>query len=98
MNLFSCLNDTKIETTKLVGVTTDGKNANTGKDGCLWKLLKEHTVREILDIWYVFHLPDLALESVQSPVPELSIWMSNVLAVSIVFRTSSPITKLLHQV
>ena len=29
----SCLNGIKVETTKLVGVTTDGENANTGKNG-----------------------------------------------------------------
>lgn len=93
-----CLNDVKVETTKLVGVTTDGENANTGKNGGLWKLLKEHTGREILTAWCVCHRSDLALESVQSQVPELSIWMSNVLAVSTFFRTSPRQTKLLHKV
>ena len=94
----SCLNDVKVETTKLVGVTTDGENTNTGKNGGLWKLLKEHTGREILTAWCVCHRLDLALESVQSQVPELSIWMSNVLAVSTFFRTSPRQTKLLHKV
>ena len=41
-----CLNGVKVETRKLVGVTTDGENANTGKNGGLWKLLKEHTAWE----------------------------------------------------
>jgi hypothetical protein len=94
----SCLSGVKVETTKLVGVTTDGENANTGKNGCLWKLLREHTGRDILTAWCVCHRSDLALESVQSQVPELSIWMSNVLAVSTFFRASPRRTKLLHQV
>ena len=79
-------------------VTTDGENANTGKNGGLWKLLREHTGRDILTAWCVCHRSDLALEFVQSQVPELSIWMSNVLAVSTFFRASPRRTKLLHQV
>ena len=46
----------------------------------------------------VCHRSDLALEAVQSEVPELSVWMSNVLAVSTFFRTSPRRTKLLHKV
>ena len=91
----SCLSGVKVETTKLVGVTTDGENANTGKNGGLWKLLREHTGRDILTAWCVCRCSDLALES---QIPELSIWMSNVFAVSTFFRTSPRQTKLLHKV
>ena len=93
-----CLNDVKVETTKLVGVTTDGENANTGKNSGLWKLLKEHTGKEILTAWCVWYHSDLAFESVQSQVPGLSIWMSNVLVVATFFGTSPRQTKLLHKV
>ena len=86
------------ETSKLVGITTDGENGNTGKNGGLWKLLKDHLGRDILTIWCVCHRSDLALESLQSEAPELSQWMRNVLAVSTFFRTSPRKTKLLHLV
>lgn len=33
----------KVETTRLVGVTTDGENANTGKVNGLWKLHVKRT-------------------------------------------------------
>ena len=65
---------------KLVGVTTDGENANTGKNAGLWKLLTDQMGRDILTAWYVCHRSDLAIESVQAAVPELSVWMSAVLA------------------
>ena len=58
----SCLNCIKVETTKLAGVKTDGQNANPGKNGGLWKLLKEHTGRDILTAWCVCHRSDLALK------------------------------------
>ena len=54
----------------------------------MWKLLREHPGRDIVTTWFVFHRSGLALESVQSQIPELSIWMFNVLAVSTFFRTS----------
>ena len=68
-----CVSGVKVETTKLVGVTTDGENAKTEEDSRLWKLLKEHTRRDILTTWCVCHCSDLAVKSVQAQVPELSI-------------------------
>ena len=68
----------EIETEKLVGVTTDGENANTGKNAGFWTLLKDHMGRDILTARCVCHRSDLALESVQAEVPELSVWMSAV--------------------
>ena len=91
------LQDVGVDTEKLVGVTTDGENANTGKKGGLWKLLRDHVGRDILTAWCICHRSDLALESVQTEVPELSIWMTNVLSFVSFFRTSPRTTKLLHQ-
>ena len=76
-----CMNDVSVNTEKLVGVTTYGETANTGKKQRLWKLLKDHIGKDILTVWCVCHRSDLALESVQSNVPELALWMKNVLAV-----------------
>lgn len=97
-SFLTCMNKIKVETDKLVGITTDGENANTGKNGGLWKLLKEHLGRDLMTLWCVCHRSDLALESVQLEVPELPHWMRNVLAVVTFFRTSPRRTKLLHQV
>lgn len=96
-SLVSCLETFDVATENLVGVTTDGENANTGKNGGLWKLLKDHVGRDILTAWCICHRSDLALESVQAEVSELPIWMSNVLALVAFFRTSPRRTKLLHQ-
>ena len=93
----TCLQDVGVDTEKLVGVTTDGENANTGKKGGLWKLLRDHVGRDILTAWCICHRSDLALESVQAEVPELSIWMTNALSFVSFFRTSPRRTKLLHQ-
>ena len=97
-SFISCLKNVGVATKKLVGVTTDGENANTGKNAGLWKLLKDHIGRDILTAWCVCHRSDLALESVQAAVPELSIWMSAILALSSFFRTSPRQTKLFHKV
>ena len=86
-----------MDTEKLVGVTTDGENANTGKNGGLWKLLRYPVGRDIFTAWCICHRSDLALESVQAEVLELSIWMTNVLSFVSFFRTSPRRTKLLHQ-
>ena len=95
---FLRLQDVGVDTEKLVGVTTDGENANTGKKGGLWKLFGDHVGRDILTVWCICHRSVLALESVQAEeVPELSIWMTNVLSFVSFFRTSPRRTKLLHQ-
>ena len=95
--LTTCLKSVGVDTEKLVGITTDGENANTGKNGGLWKLLKDYTGKELLTAWCICHRSDLALESVQSEVPELSLWMTNVLAVSKFFRQSPRRVRYLHK-
>ena len=76
----TCLENVGVNTEKLVGVTTDGENGNTGKKGGFWKLLRGHVGRDILTAWCICHRSDLALDSVQAEVPELSIWMTNALS------------------
>ena len=60
-------------------------------------MLKDHVGRDILTAWCVCHRSDLALESLQAEVPELPIWLSNLLALVNFFRTSPRRTKLLHR-
>ena len=72
---------------KLVGVTTDGESANTGRHGGLWRLLADQVQRGLATIWGAAHRSDLAIELVVSTLPELGIWKSNPLG--IVFYDSS---------
>ena len=58
---------------------------------------KDHVGRDILTAWCVCHRSDLALESLQAEVPELPIWLTNLLALVNFFRTYPQRTKLLHQ-
>lgn len=90
------LDQGKLDRKKLVSVTTDGENANTGHRAGLWKLLEEYLNRKILTIWCSCHRSDLALEDLINSVPELRIWKSNVLDCSSFFRTSKNHTKELH--
>ena len=73
--------------TKLVGVTTDGESANTGRHGGLWCLLADQVQRGLATFWCAAHRSDLAIESVVSTVPELGIWKSNLLGLARFFRT-----------
>lgn len=56
---------------KLMGITTDGESANTGKNAGLWKLLSDQCGRQVLTFWCCAHRSDLAAESIISTVPEL---------------------------
>ena len=96
-SFISCLKSAGVETETLVGVTNDGEKANTEKNAGLWTLLKQHIGRDIVTAWCVCHRSDLALESVQSEVPELHIWIADVLALPTFFRSSPRRTKLLHK-
>ena len=65
--------------TKLVGVTTDGESANTGRHGGLWRLLADQVQRGLATFWCAADQSDLAIESVVNTVPELGMWKSNLL-------------------
>jgi hypothetical protein len=82
---------------KLVGITTDGEAANTGRVGGLWKLLADHIGHGLLTAWCCCHRSDLAMESAIDTVPELKIWLSNLTGVATYFRTSPTKFKLLHE-
>ena len=81
------------DTSKLIGITTDGESANTGKDKGLWKLLSNALNRNLLSIWCIAHRSDLAMENIIVTVPQLKIWKSNLKSVSTYYRTSSKRTK-----
>jgi hypothetical protein len=51
---------------KLIGITTDGESANTGKTGGLWKLLSDECKRQILTFWCCAHRSDLAAEAINA--------------------------------
>lgn len=78
---------------KLTGISTDGESANTGRNGGLWKLVSEHTGRDILTVWCACHRSDLAMESIEACVAELGIWKVNLKAMAQYFRVSGKRTK-----
>ena len=69
----SCVERAAVQTDNLVGITTDGESANSGKNTGLWRLWQRYLGKDILTVWCVCHRSDLALEAVQSEVPELSV-------------------------
>ena len=61
----------QIDSKFITGVTTDGENANTGKNPCFWKLLKEYIGRDILTtgasaIGLIWHLHQFRHKSLNS--------------------------------
>lgn len=74
---------------KMVGLTTDGESANTGRHGGLWVKMSEYLERGILTFWCVAHRSDLAFESIESSVPEFRHWLADVKSVATYFRASS---------
>ena len=81
----------------LVGVTTDGESANTGRRAGLWKRLNDHLGRDIIAIWCVCHRSDLAVESLKKTVTEVQRWMSDLHALTSFFRTAKTRTKRLRE-
>ena len=73
--------------TKLVGVTTDGESANTGRQGGLWRLLADQVQRGLATFWCAAHRSVLAIESVVSTDSKLGVWKSNLLGLVRFFRT-----------
>jgi len=54
------LSDIVVE--KMVGLSTDGESANTGKKSGLWARMSQHLGRGWMTIWCVAHRSDLAFE------------------------------------
>lgn len=88
----------KIDCKKIVGITTDGESANTGKHGGLWKLLQDHWQKSLITVWCTCHRSDLAMEDMENVVPELKLWRTNIIALATYFRTSKCRTKALAAV
>ena len=81
----------------LVGVTTDGESANTGRHAGLWKRLRDHLGRDLITIWCVCHRSDLAMESLKKTVTEIHRWVSDLHALTSFFRTAKTRTKKLRE-
>ena len=81
---------------KLVGITTDGESANTGRHAGLWQRMNDLLGRQIITIWCVCHRSDLALESVERTVAEIQHWKSDLRALITHFRASKTRTKKLR--
>ena len=47
---------TGLDTSKLIGVTTDGESANTGRDHGLWKLLSQALNKNLLTVWCIAYI------------------------------------------
>ena len=91
------MQDLSLPSETMVGITTDGESANTGRQSGLWRRLNEFLGRQIITIWCVCHRSDLALESVEKMVPELQHWKSDLRALSSHFRMSKIRTKKLRE-
>ena len=83
---------------KLVGVTTDGESANTGRSTGLWARMEGYVEHATLNFWCACHRSDLAMEDVMKSVPELKIWNSNLIGVATYYRTSGLRTKELKNI
>ena len=81
---------------KLLGVTTDGEAANTGKNEGLWEKIKAWLGRLILTIWCVWHRSNLAIEDVDDN-NELTLWKANITGLATYYRTSGNRTKALNK-
>ncbi|ESN94349.1 hypothetical protein HELRODRAFT_164179 [Helobdella robusta] len=74
---------------KMVGLTTDGENSNTGRHGGLWVKMSEYLGHNMLTLWGIAHRSDLAFESVENVVPEFRHWLTDIKNVATYFRGSS---------
>ncbi|KAF0759420.1 DUF4371 domain-containing protein, partial [Aphis craccivora] len=74
---------------KLLGLTTDGESANTGKKSGLWVRLREYLKKDTLCIWCVAHRCDLAFSDIESMVTEVKHWKINIKSVATFYRGSA---------
>lgn len=73
----------------MVGLSTDGENANTGRHSGLWMKTEQLLGREILTFWCMAHRSDLCLGYLESSVAEFQHWKSDAKAAATYFRGSS---------
>lgn len=81
---------------KLIGLTTDGESANTGRKAGLWAKLRQHLGRDVMTMWCVCHRSDLAMESVEDAVSEVRLWKAEMTGLLSYFRTSKRHSKALR--
>jgi hypothetical protein len=67
---------------KLVGLTTDGESANTGRHGGMWIKLSGMLGRGLLNFWCFAHRSDLALENIEATLPEFWHWKADLKALA----------------
>lgn len=87
--LFEDLEIESLAKEKLTSLTTDGENANTGKNSGLWVRMKNYLERNILCIWCVAHRSDLVLSDLELSIMEVKHWKANLKAVATFYRGSS---------
>ncbi|ESN91332.1 hypothetical protein HELRODRAFT_165352 [Helobdella robusta] len=71
---------------KMVGLTTDEENSNTGRHGGLWVKMSEYLGHNMLTFWCIAHRSVLAFESVENVVPKFRHWLTDVKNVATYFR------------
>ncbi|ESO09987.1 hypothetical protein HELRODRAFT_167821 [Helobdella robusta] len=83
---------------KMVGLTTDEENSNTGRHGGLWVKMFEYLGHNMLTFWCIAHRSDLAFESVENVVPKFRHWLTDVKNFATYFRGSSYRQENLHEI
>ena len=81
---------------KLVGLTTDGESANTGRESGLWSRVEKYVGHPTINFWCACHRSELAMEDIMKSVPELKIWQSNLVGLATYYRASGLRTKELN--
>ena len=82
---------------KLIGLTTDGEAANTGRQAGLRAKLRQHLKRDVMTMWCVCHRSDLAMEALEDSISELRLWKAEMTGLMTYFRTSKRHTKSLRE-
>ena len=74
---------------RISGIATDGEAANTGRHGRLWVKLNQECNLNLLTYWRSCHRAGLAFKAMINTVPELSILVRDVAALSTFYRVSA---------
>ena len=60
-----------LDKSKLIGVTSDDKSANTGCRNGFSKLLRTYLARDVSTFWCIAYRSDFALENIEHAVSEI---------------------------
>lgn len=74
---------------RISGIATDGEAANTGCHGGLWVKFNQECSLNLLTYWCSCHRAGLAFKAMINTVPELSILVRDVAALSTFYRVSA---------